>query len=130
MPRKKHEPEEVAAVDTAESVEPVEAAPAPIPAPANSPRVTVEELVALYRSVRAIISADHAAAKEAAALAALEWIDRELDDVGLSLVNGVLVPHGSTFNENSGKVDDPDPAPGDRVWSKSDGWTVAPPKAQ
>ena len=86
------------------------------------PRVTVDELLALRKSIDAIIAADSIAGRAAAALSAVELVDRELDQGGVTVVHGFVVKHGSTFNERTGEIDGV-PAPGDRVWSKATGWT-------
>ena len=85
-------------------------------------RVTVEELLALRKSIDAIIAADSIAGRAAAALTAVDWVERELDQAGVAVVHGFVVKHGSTFNERTGEIDGV-PAPGDRVWSKATGWT-------
>ncbi len=85
------------------------------------PRVTVDELLALRKSIDAIIAADSIAGRAAAALTAVDWVDRELDQAGIAVVHGIVVPHGSTFNERTGEIDGV-AAAGDRVWSKATGW--------
>lgn len=87
-------------------------------------QLTVRDLLRRRQTLEDFIfgrAGDSLADRRKYAQAEIDGIDQQLDKAGFSIVHGNAVPHGSTFNERTGLINDPG-KPGDRIYSKKDGW--------